>query len=108
AYCVGGDKPKLFLPAEKGDRVVTLIASGGSRAEMLWPAGAGLMDWPAAAPFTAGAAFSVMIGDVEMPGGFTLQPAPKGATPAARLSDLLKEGCLAQAEASLAELEGKG
>lgn len=104
AWCVAGPAPALFLAPAKADRIVTLIGEGGGRAEIFWPADAATADWPKEAPFTPGARYRVAIGDVEMPGGFALKPAPAGAAPAAALAAYLAEGCLAQAEAAVAAL----
>lgn len=100
AYCVGGPKPTLFLTSAKTDRIVILKGSDGGVAEMLWPAGEATAQWPTEAAFAAGISYSVTIGDVEMPGGFALKPAPGGSTDAEKVNGLIESGCLAQAEAA--------
>jgi hypothetical protein len=108
AYCVGGQPPKLFLAPAKADRIVILTGSNGGIAEMLWPANASTVDWPADAAFEAGVSYVVTIGDIEMPGGFALKAAASGATETDTLNALIASGCLAQAEAALAALSDKG
>lgn len=100
-YCVGaGSPPRLFAPPADEPRVISLRGDN-ALAEIYWPAGADAADWPADAPFRAGLVYRVSIGDVELPGGVSLVPAPAASSPSEKFAALIGAGCFAQAEAEL-------
>lgn len=103
-WCVDGPAPELFIRPEKSARVVTMVGADGARHEMLWPADAATQAWPSAAPFDAGASYTLMIGDIQMPLGLSLAAGPSGGDDGARLQGYLAAGCAAQADALMTEM----
>lgn len=105
-WCVSGPAPQLFIRAEKNDRVVTLTDADGARHEMLWPKNVASQAWPASAPFSAGARYQLMIGDVRMPLDLSLVAGPSGGDDGKRLEGYLTAGCAAQADALMTAMAG--
>ncbi len=105
-WCVGGAAPQLFIRAEKKDRVVTLIGADGARHEMLWPRNTASQAWPGSAPFSAGARYQLMIGDIRMPLDLNLVVGPTGGEDGERLEGYLTAGCAAQADALMTTMAG--
>ena len=105
-WCVAGDAPKLYIRAEKKDRVVTLIGADGARHEMLWPKNSASESWPASAPFAAGSTYQLMIGDIQMPLDLRLVAGPSGGDDGKRLEGYLGAGCAAQADALMTAMAG--
>ena len=105
-WCVDGTAPQLFIRAEKTDRIVTLIDTGGAKHEMLWPKDISSQDWPSSAPFKAGESYQLMIGDIQMPLNLGLVAGPSGADDGKRLEGYLTAGCTAQADALMTVMSG--
>lgn len=105
-WCVDGAAPQLFIRSDRKDRVVTLIGSDGGNHEMLWPKDTASQAWPSSAPFSAGARYQLMIGDIQMPLDLTLVAGPKASDDGKRLEGYLTAGCAAQADALMTAMSG--
>lgn len=106
-WCVDGAAPQLFIRAEKKDRVVTLIGADGARHEVFWPKDAASQPWPSSAPYSAGARYQLMIGDIPMPLDLALVAGPAGGDDGKRLEGYLTAGCAAQADALMTAMVGE-
>lgn len=105
-WCVDSAAPRLYIRAEKKDRVVTLIGADGARHEMLWPKNSASEGWPSSAPFAAGSTYQLMIGDIQMPLDLNLVAGPSGGDDGKRLEAYLSAGCAAQADALMTTMAG--